>query len=448
MNKQLEKGWQRILRLLDLTDYINTEEAAANIRENVAFRGPNIFILFCAIIIASIGLNVNSIPVIIGAMLISPLMSPIVGFGMALGTNDVSLLKVSLKNLGIMVTISILSATLFFVVSPLELEHPSELLARTNPTIYDVLIALVGGLAGIVELSRKERGTVIVGVAIATALMPPLCTVGFGLATLQMSFFFGALYLFFINFTFIALAAYIGTKYLGYPTRHEADLTARRRTRWVMSLILIAIIVPSILSAITVVRQNTFQQSVNRFVTAYKNYGRSYIYDYQVHHDTKPASVELFIAGEVLDSLDTKALYEHAEEYGLLSCQLMLRQDAAYEGVRELNETELVKDLFKSNEEKLQARNQQIAALEQTCDSLRRMYAGHVAEVTIPAEQLAEEIKTMFPEVVSLQLARTNEGNIIGVIDAVRRHKNLNAAQIEQWLCVRLHVPEATVVIR
>ncbi len=166
---------------MDLREYIDVDAAAVNIRDNIAFRGPNIVILFCAIITASVGLNVNSIPVIIGAMLISPLMSPIIGFGLALGTNDVDLLKHSLKHLGIMVGISVLSATLYFLVSPLDMVHPTELLARTNPTIYDVLIALFGGLAGILEISRKEKGTVMSGVAIATALMPPLCTAGYGL---------------------------------------------------------------------------------------------------------------------------------------------------------------------------------------------------------------------------------------------------------------------------
>lgn len=446
MKNKLREWWLRLQRLLDLTEYIDVCEAAENIRENVAFRGPNIVILFCAIVIASVGLNVNSIPVIIGAMLISPLMSPIVGFGMALGTNDVDLLKESLKNLGIMVTISILSAALFFFVSPLELEHPSELLARTNPTIYDVLIALFGGFAGIVELSRKDKGTVVVGVAIATALMPPLCTVGFGLATLQAEFFFGALYLFFINFTFIALAAFIGTRYLGYERKQDANLTARRRTKWVMTLVLVAIIVPSILSAITVVQQNAFEQSANRFVSAYKNYGRSYIYDFQVHHETKPATVELYIAGEVLDSLDTRALYQYAEEYGLLSSQLILRQDAAYEGVRALDETELVKDLFKSNEEKLQARNQQIAVLQQECDSLRHLYSNHVAAVTLPAEQIAAEIRTLYPEVADVLLARTNDGQIVCILHTEKKLASIPMEEFRSWLMVRLQVSSVIVV--
>ena len=169
-----KKNYNRFKGLLNLSDYLDVETSSANIRDNVAFRGPNIIILFCAIIIASVGLNVNSIPVIIGAMLISPLMSPILGLGLGLGTNDTNLLGHALKHLAIMVGISIFASTLYFIASPLDMEHPTELLARTNPTIYDVMIALFGGFAGILEVSRKDKGTVMSGVAIATALMPPL----------------------------------------------------------------------------------------------------------------------------------------------------------------------------------------------------------------------------------------------------------------------------------
>ena len=174
-----------IKSVVSLGEHIDIDAANANIRSSIAFRGPNVYILACAIIIASVGLNVNSIPVIIGAMLVSPLMGPIFGFGLGLGTNDVDLLRSSLKNFGIMVLISILASTLYFIITPLKLDEPTELLARTNPTIYDVLIALFGGIAGMLETSRKEKGNVLSGVAIATALMPPLCTVGYGIAELN-----------------------------------------------------------------------------------------------------------------------------------------------------------------------------------------------------------------------------------------------------------------------
>ncbi len=364
--------WRRFLEFIDLSDYIDVDAASESIKENVPFRGPNIVILFCAIMIASVGLNVNSIPVVIGAMLISPLMGPIMGFGLALGTNDTTLLWRSLKNLAIMVGISILTATFYFLVSPLDMEHPTELLARTNPTIYDVLIAFFGGLAGILETSRKKTGTVLSGVAIATALMPPLCTVGYGLATLQGSYFFGALYLFFINFTFITLATFLGTKYFGYKVIVTEDAKQNRYRKWIFGALIIAIIVPSITSAISVIHENNFNRSVNAFVRENRNFNKSYIYDYKINDTTDPPTIELFIAGETPDSADYQLLYASAEVYGLQRRQFAFHLDAAYVAPQQLDQNELVKDLFLSIDEKMQKKDEQIALLLAERDSLKR----------------------------------------------------------------------------
>ncbi|MEZ7955201.1 MAG: DUF389 domain-containing protein, partial [Bacteroidales bacterium] len=195
----MSKFYQQVKEIANFADQVDITGTIESIKKNIDFKGPNVWILAFAVIVASVGLNVNSTPVIIGAMLISPLMGPIIGTGMAVGINDSLLLKRSLKNLGIMVVISLMASTLFFIISPLSLDEPTELLARTRPTIYDVFIAFFGGLAGIVEGSRKEKGTVIAGVAIATALMPPLCTAGYGIANLNLTYFAGAIYLFSIN---------------------------------------------------------------------------------------------------------------------------------------------------------------------------------------------------------------------------------------------------------
>jgi uncharacterized hydrophobic protein (TIGR00271 family) len=201
---------------VNLNGHIDTEAAESTIRRNIYFKGPNAWILAIAVIIASVGLNVNSIPVVIGAMLISPLMGPIFGLGLGLGVSDIQLMKSSGKNLIVMVCISLAASFLYFMITPLSLLNPTELLARTNPTIYDVLIALFGGFAGIFEQCRKEKGTVFSGVAIATALMPPLCTAGFGLARGNFAWLLGALYLFFINCLFIMLATYVSVKYFKF----------------------------------------------------------------------------------------------------------------------------------------------------------------------------------------------------------------------------------------
>lgn len=235
---------------INLTGYIDTEGAERAIRNNIFFRGPNAWILAIATIIASVGLNVNSTAVVIGAMLVSPLMGPIFGLGLGLGVNDMQLMKSSGKNLLVMVIISLTASFLYFLITPLSLINPTELLARTNPTIYDVLIALFGGFAGIFEQSRKEKGTVFAGVAIATALMPPLCTAGFGLASGNMGYFFGALYLFFINCLFIMLATYVSVKYLKFRQTEFEDAATGRKTKRIISILIILFVVPSIWSAV------------------------------------------------------------------------------------------------------------------------------------------------------------------------------------------------------
>ena len=255
-----------LLKLTNISSHVDIQAAVHNIKNNIYFRGPNVWILVFSIIIASVGLNVNSIPVIIGAMLISPLMGPIFGMGLGLGTNDTFLIKESVKNLLVMIVISIVASCLYFLISPLDLDKPTELLSRTNPTIYDVLIALFGGFAGIFEIARKEKGTVMSGVAIATALMPPLCTAGYGLASGNILYFIGAFYLFFINSAFIILATYFSVRYMKFPSVNFADAKTRKKTKRLMSAVVIILIVPSVLSAISVIRQNNFDIAADNFL--------------------------------------------------------------------------------------------------------------------------------------------------------------------------------------
>ena len=225
----------------NLSGQLDVDKAAENIRGNIFFRGPNVWILAFSIIIASVGLNVNSTAVIIGAMLISPVMGPIIGMGLGLGVNDTRLLGDSFRNLLIMVVISLIASSLFFQLSPLNLANPTELAARTSPSIYDVLIALFGGFAGILEQARKDKGTVMSGVAIATALMPPLCTAGFGLAKWSMHYFFGAMYLFTINAIFIMFATYVACKYLHFHQKSFSDAKTASRTRSVITLVVLLV---------------------------------------------------------------------------------------------------------------------------------------------------------------------------------------------------------------
>ena len=438
--------WQRLLKLIDLSEHIDVEAGSASIKDNVAFRGPNIVILFCAIVIASVGLNVNSIPVIIGAMLISPLMSPIMGFGLALGTNDLVLLWRSLKNLAIMVSISILSAALYFLVSPLDMETPTELLARTNPTIYDVFIAFFGGVAGILEVSRKDKGTVMSGVAIATALMPPLCTVGYGLATLQPQFFFGALYLFFINFTFIAIAAFFGTKYFGYPAVVAPNPQLQRYRKWLVGCLLVAIIVPSVVSAVSVIKENNFNRSANAFVRANKNFAKSYIYDFQIHRETSPKTIEIYVAGEEPDEQAYKQVYQSAEQYGFTRSQIIFHLDAAYTNPKGLDENEMVRDMVRNNEERLQLKNSEIAALQTRVDSLLNVIQNN----SVPQDELQAEIIAQYPTIESVVVAVNPASPRVAVavlnIPNNRKLQPDEQQRLQAWLQVRLHAEQALIV--
>lgn len=355
--------------LLSLSDYVDLDAANASIRKNIYFRGPNVIILACAIIIASVGLNVNSIPVIIGAMLISPVMGPILGFGFSLGVRDVFLLRDSLRNFAVMVVISIMASALYFLLSPLNMEHPTELLARTNPTIYDVLIALFGGLAGILEISRSEKGTVLSGVAIATALMPPLCTVGYGLSILNWTYVLGALYLFLINSIFIALATYVTVKYLKFPVAGVDQGHRNRLTGRAVAVILLLIIVPSVISAVRMVQDSNFNRNVAQVVAENKTLGSGFIYDYSVDLTAKPHTVELFMAGEKPSLQAKEKLYSDAERYGLTRNQIIFREDAVT--VRQsVTETDVVKSILEHSDQQFTRMNETINALRDSIVAL------------------------------------------------------------------------------
>ena len=370
--------WMRAKRTIRyysfIFDEIDTESAAQRIKSSIWFRGPNAWILAFAIVLASVGLNVNSTAVIIGAMLVSPLMGPIIGAGLALGTNDVDLLKSAGKNLLAMVIISLLASTLFFILSPLSLVNPTELEARTSPTIYDVLIAFFGGMAGILENSRKERGTVLSGVAIATALMPPLCTAGYGLAHLNMHFFFGALYLFVINSVFIALATYFMVKYLDFPTVSGVSEELASRRRKAISTILVIILVPSIWSAFSLIRSNNFERNVQNFVENNRLVGpRTYIYEYRVQGH----QAQLSLAGEPLDEDLRSSLYIKAGRYDIKQKDRVLLEhsfglsqkdmDTIIEEIYDNTSTELEENqaLLESMQARLEEMSQEIARLRE-----------------------------------------------------------------------------------
>lgn len=358
---------QKIRKVTNINGHIDTDDAAERIKNSIWFQGPNVWILAFSIIIASVGLNVNSTAVIIGAMLISPLMGPIIGIGLSLGTYDFDLLREALKNLLIMVLISLAASTFFFLISPLSLVNATELEARTSPTIYDVLIALFGGLAGILENSRKERGTVLSGVAIATALMPPLCTAGYGLAHLSARFFFGALYLFLINCVFITIATYLMVRYLHFRKVDNPNPVISSRRIRLMSLILFLFIAPSLWSAFNLIRSNNFERNVRDFVTEKRVYGKTYLYDYRIVRD-KGRKVTLFITGNTLSQADSTNIYMTAAKWDIRPDQLRLVHQNIGMSQDEMNA--MIRGIYDHTNYELTRKEQEMEALKTRIDSL------------------------------------------------------------------------------
>ena len=442
MNRYVKK----FADILNIREHIDYNTADTSIRNNIAFRGPNVIILACAIVIASVGLNVNSIPVIIGAMLISPVMGPILGLGLGLGTEDNNLLKDSLKNFAIMVGISILASSLFFFLSPLTLENPSELLARTNPTIYDVLIALFGGFAGILETSRKEKGTVISGVAIATALMPPLCTVGYGISKMNLVYMGGALYLFLINTIFIALATFLAVKFFKFPVVQLADENNNRIKKFWYAILLIVIIVPSIWTAFNVVKENNFKIHAAQLVHKNKNMGKSFIYDHTTTYSRKNSTIDIFVAGEMLSNEAKENIYRDAEDFGILRNQIIIHEDATI--VREeLSEAEILKGIYEHTDKQIKILNDSIAKLNARIEEFDEKH--------IPTHSIAQELFAQHPQIVKVSITR---GSVVDALTSAESEqiiafitcdehisKGLHD-QIERWLKVRLKNENVLVV--
>ena len=412
--------------LIHIADEIDYENASTSIRKNIAFKGTNVFILACAIIIASVGLNVNSIPVIIGAMLVSPVMGPILGFGLGLGTEDNHLVKESLKNFGVMVGISIIASSLFFLLSPLSLANPSELLARTNPTIYDVLIALFGGLAGIIETSRKDKGSVI--------------TIWKG------TVIFGALYLFLINSIFIALATFAAVKYFRFPVVQNTDESHKRLPKHWLVVILLIVIVPSIISAISVIKENNFKIHAEKVVAENKNLGKCFIYDHKATYSRKAPKLELFLAGETLTDEAKAKLYKNAEEYGITRSQIVFHEDATSMR-QEFSETEMMKGFLEHNDQQIKNLNDSIAKLTTTLSDYQSK--------EIPVDAISKELFTQYPNIIEVSLSR---GAAISVTDSIASEQIVafittqkpmpteNHDRIERWLKVRLKNENVIVV--
>lgn len=374
------------------TDHVGTVDS---IKANVDFRSANAWTLVFAIFIASVGLNVNSTAVIIGAMLISPLMGPIVGAGFALGTYDFPLLKKSAQNLAAAVVISLMTSMIYFLISPLS-EVQSELLARTRPSFFDVLIAFFGGAAGIVAISRKEKGNAIPGVAIATALMPPLCTAGFGLATRNWSYFFGAMYLFVINGVFISISTFLFVRYLKFHQVKAINSDQQRYiNRWIMS-VGASVLIPSFFMAWYLQQESFFRSQANKYIRQELQSNRNtFVVDRDIAYSLRDPKIKISLLGNVLTPEEIDDVRAKAKNY-------MIPPDAV-----EIHQSTLSENLEKKIGEKMSVADVQAERLHAQIRKYEQQL-GEFESLSDLSQKVSGEMRALFPgQVLHVFLNRT-----------------------------------------
>ncbi|MBP6432892.1 MAG: DUF389 domain-containing protein [Ferruginibacter sp.] len=415
------------------------QKTLESVKSNISFAGANLWILACAIIVASVGLNVNSTAVIIGAMLISPLMGPIVASGFALGMYDFDLLKKSLRNLFIATLAGLLVSALYFFVSPFK-QVQSEMLARTSPNIYDILIAFFGGLVGVIAVTRVEKGNPIPGVAIATALMPPLCTAGYGLATGNFKFFFGAIFLYGINCVFICIATYSIVKLLKYPAKEEIDKKHQKQVRYSISIVVLLMLLPSIYFAYKLFTEQQYHQSVNNFIEQeFTNKGNIILYK-KTNYNSKPKTIELAFLSKRFTKTEIDSLNNKLYAKNIPKTKLVILQDSS-------DKIQLMKDDMenesKNNNIFFDEKDKKIQALE-----------TEMAKNQFDSKQILQEAKIIFPSLQSLSISNnmfyfnndSTSNTTLFVYQAQNNLSNDDKAKFDNWLKKRLSLEKLELI--
>ncbi|WP_251966592.1 TIGR00341 family protein [Parabacteroides sp. AD58] len=398
VNKSIKAFFTRMLDIRQEQE--NEQETIESIKKGVEFKGTNLWVLIFATFIASLGLNTNSTAVIIGAMLISPLMGPIMGFGLGLGIADFDLIKRSFRNFATATLFSVITSSIYFLISPIN-EAQSELLARTQPTLYDVLIAFFGGLAGIVASSTKSKGNVIPGVAIATALMPPLCTAGFGLATGNLYYFFGAFYLYFINTVFISLATYLVVRVLKYPKKVFLDKEREKKVTRYVGIIVVFTIVPSLFLSYRLVKTTYFNQQALNFINTELAFPNTQVLSKSITDTSDKKEIKVVLIGDNVAETTIEDARNRLPRYGLKYVNLVVQQGFS-EQETDINQLKslLMQDLYKNSEEVLRAQTLQIDSLQRELKSYR--------DDRLMAEQLKPEVKVLFPYIREISCTHTS----------------------------------------
>ncbi|WP_108866624.1 DUF389 domain-containing protein [Aquimarina aquimarini] len=406
-----------IRELLDIRSETDKDQTIEDVKKDIPFKGHNAWILIFSVFVASIGLNVSSTAVVIGAMLISPLMGPIVGIGLSIAINDIDTLRRSLVNLGVMVGLSVLAATLYFWVSPLT-ELTPELEARTAPTILDVMVAVFGGLALIVAKSKKgTMANAIAGVAIATALMPPLCTVGYGIAEWELGYALGALYLFSINATFIALSTFIVSKLLRFPMLRYANSVKRKRTAQLASLLAILVMIPASYTFYVTLNESNAERDYKSFkaneIDANENlYLRKDFYDYNNE------SIKLYFDGEINEAT-VSDLQNEIKKYTSISDFTLAINGNKSRGIDQISKAYdrsivQLNRVEKENEkllDEIEDLKIQITGLETQLKEANKV----VPVAVIPYASIAKDAKIRFPDLAELGYGKVQRSNFLKV---------------------------------
>ncbi|WP_026839676.1 DUF389 domain-containing protein [Gillisia sp. JM1] len=440
-----------ISELLDIRPDTDRESTVEAITKDISFKGHNAWILIFSIFVASIGLNVGSTAVVIGAMLISPLMGPIVGIGLSVAINDVRMLKRSFINLGVMVFLSVLTATFYFFISPIKNPSP-EILARTYPTILDVLVAIFGGLALIVAKTKKGTiASVIFGVAIATALMPPLCTVGYGLAIGNLEYASGALYLFSINAVFIALSTFLVSKLLGFPLVKYANQKKRRRIAQIATAVAIIVMIPSVILFVNLLRIQVFESKTEEYLANVVKYEGTETIKYE--EDFNKKKIEVYLIGKVVPSRTIEFWRESLNDYeALKGSKLIIHQGINDGGDIHLLSSQvksgILEELYLKNQEVIENKDAQISFLENELLKYK--------QEDFSFEEISRELKINYQEVENLAYAHTISTNFkktdtIPTFNVTwdrkikRADKIAKVGKIQQWLTLRLKLDTLSV---
>jgi len=446
-NRNLFAFKEFLKEYLDLRkDKDNELSTVESIRKGVEFKGANLWILIFAIFMASLGLNVNSTAVIIGAMLISPLMGPIMGIGLSVGLNDFELMKRSFKSFLVATAFSVATSTFFFLISPID-EAQSELLARTSPTIYDVLIALFGGLAGVVAFSTKEKGNVIPGVAIATALMPPLCTAGFGLATGNLLYFLGAFYLYFINSVFISLATFIGVRVMHFQRKEFVDKEREKLVKKYIIFITLATMCPAVYLTYGIVKSTIYEASANNFINEELNFNNTQVIDRKISFEKK--EIRVVLIGNEVSETEIATARDNLKLFNLAGTKLVVLQGMNNDAMDIGSiKAQVMEDFYKNSEKRLLEQQEKIKSLENELN----VYAAY----NTVDKKIIPELKVLYPAAEAIAMAKTVELQVdstqtdtltIVLMKFSKKPVGKEQEKISEWLKARVGAKKLKLIV-